>query len=83
MAWHSTMHERDAAFARAIGQRTWARSVAYLNAKWYYRLNARIHVAINSAAKNPLLSKTYREINARVQSLRFRTIKTRPCGNSP
>jgi DNA-binding GntR family transcriptional regulator len=39
----------------------------------YYRLNARIHVAINDAAKNPLLTKTYREINARVQSLRFRT----------
>lgn len=39
----------------------------------YYRLNALIHTAINNAAKNPLLSKTYREINARVQSLRFRT----------
>jgi len=39
----------------------------------YYRLNARIHAAINSAAKNPLLSKIYREINARLQSLRFRT----------
>jgi DNA-binding GntR family transcriptional regulator len=44
----------------------------------YYRLNARIHVAINSAAKNPLLSKTYREINARVQSLRFRTNQNKP-----
>jgi DNA-binding GntR family transcriptional regulator len=39
----------------------------------YYRLNAQIHAAINEAARNPLLSKTYREINARVQSLRFRT----------
>jgi DNA-binding GntR family transcriptional regulator len=39
----------------------------------YYRLNARIHLAINEAAGNPLLMKTYREINARVQSLRFRT----------
>jgi DNA-binding GntR family transcriptional regulator len=39
----------------------------------YYRINARIHAAINAAAKNPLLTKTYREINARVQSLRFRT----------
>lgn len=39
----------------------------------YYRLNALIHTAINNAARNPLLSKTYREINARVQSLRFRT----------
>jgi DNA-binding GntR family transcriptional regulator len=44
----------------------------------YYRLNARIHAAINSAAKNPLLSKTYREINARVQSLRFRTNQNTP-----
>jgi DNA-binding GntR family transcriptional regulator len=39
----------------------------------YYRLNARIHIAINHAAGNPLLTKTYREINSRVQSLRFRT----------
>lgn len=39
----------------------------------YYRLNALIHTAINNAAKNPLLAKTYREINARVQALRFRT----------
>jgi DNA-binding GntR family transcriptional regulator len=39
----------------------------------YYRLNAAIHTAINNAAKNPLLAKMYREINARVQSLRFRT----------
>ncbi len=39
----------------------------------YYRLNALIHTSINNAAKNPLLAKTYREINARVQSLRFRT----------
>src|SRR5580704_4906724 len=44
----------------------------------YYRLNARIHAAINVAAKNPLLSKTYREINARVQSLRFRTNQNKP-----
>jgi DNA-binding GntR family transcriptional regulator len=39
----------------------------------YYRLNAAIHGAINAAAKNPVLSATYRRINARVQSLRFRT----------
>jgi DNA-binding GntR family transcriptional regulator len=38
----------------------------------YYRLNARIHLAINEAAGNPLLMKTYKEINARVQSLRLR-----------
>jgi DNA-binding GntR family transcriptional regulator len=39
----------------------------------YYQLNAQIHAAINDAARNPVLAKTYREINARVQSLRFRT----------
>ncbi|MEJ7688877.1 MAG: GntR family transcriptional regulator [Variovorax sp.] len=39
----------------------------------YYRINARIHTAINEAAKNPVLAGTYRSINARVQSLRFRT----------
>ncbi len=39
----------------------------------YYRLNALIHAAINAAAKNPVLVKTYSSINARVQSLRFRT----------
>lgn len=39
----------------------------------YYRINAAIHRAINDAAKNPVLTATYRSINARVQSLRFRT----------
>jgi DNA-binding GntR family transcriptional regulator len=39
----------------------------------YYRINALIHAAINSAARNPLLTKIYRECNARAQSLRFRT----------
>ena len=39
----------------------------------YYRLNAQIHSAINAAAANPVLVGTYRSINARVQSLRFRT----------
>ena len=39
----------------------------------YYRINARIHSAINDAAKNPVLTSTYRSISARVQSLRFRT----------
>jgi len=39
----------------------------------YYRLNALIHGAINAAAKNPVLAATYHGINARVQSLRFRT----------
>jgi DNA-binding GntR family transcriptional regulator len=39
----------------------------------YYRLNAQIHMLINEAAGNPVLTSTYRSINARVQSLRFRT----------
>ena len=39
----------------------------------YYRLNAAIHAAINAAAANPVLATTYRHVNARVQSLRFRT----------
>jgi DNA-binding GntR family transcriptional regulator len=39
----------------------------------YYRLNSAIHAAINQAAKNPVLTRTYQSINARVQSLRFRT----------
>ncbi|MEO8935480.1 MAG: GntR family transcriptional regulator [Burkholderiaceae bacterium] len=39
----------------------------------YYRINASIHRAINDAAKNPVLASTYRSVNARVQSLRFRT----------
>jgi DNA-binding GntR family transcriptional regulator len=39
----------------------------------YYRLNARIHSAINSAAKNPVLTSTYDQVNARLQALRFRS----------
>ncbi|MBT9502353.1 MAG: GntR family transcriptional regulator [Burkholderiaceae bacterium] len=39
----------------------------------YYRLNAQIHAGINQAARNPVLTSTYKAINARVQSLRFRT----------
>lgn len=39
----------------------------------YYRLNALVHAAINAAARNPVLTATYTRINARVQSLRFRT----------
>lgn len=39
----------------------------------YYRINALIHTSINNAARNPVLIKTYASINARVQSLRFRT----------
>jgi DNA-binding GntR family transcriptional regulator len=39
----------------------------------YYRLNALIHAGINAAAANPVLALTYGRVNARVQSLRFRT----------
>ena len=39
----------------------------------YYRLNAAIHHAINTAAKNPVLTATYRQVNARLQALRFRS----------
>ena len=39
----------------------------------YYRLNALIHAGINAAAANPVLAGTYAQVNARVQSLRFRT----------
>jgi DNA-binding GntR family transcriptional regulator len=43
----------------------------------YYRLNAQIHDGINAAAQNPVLSATYRGLNARVQALRFRTNQER------
>jgi DNA-binding GntR family transcriptional regulator len=39
----------------------------------YYRLNTAIHSAINRAAKNPVLTATYQQINARLQALRFRS----------
>jgi DNA-binding GntR family transcriptional regulator len=39
----------------------------------YYRLNAAIHNQINAAARNPVLTQTYRTINARLQALRFRS----------
>ncbi len=39
----------------------------------YYRINAAIHSAINAAAKNPVLSATYNQVNARLQALRFRS----------
>ena len=39
----------------------------------YYRLNAAIHRAINAAAKNPVLSATYDQVNARLQALRFKS----------
>ncbi len=39
----------------------------------YYRLNAAIHTAINTAACNPVLTATYGQVNARLQALRFRS----------
>ena len=39
----------------------------------YYRLNATIHNQINAAARNPVLTQTYRTVNARLQALRFRS----------
>jgi DNA-binding GntR family transcriptional regulator len=39
----------------------------------YYRLNSRIHRAINAATKNPVLTATYNQVNARLQALRFRS----------
>ncbi len=39
----------------------------------YYRLNAAIHSAINTAAKNPVLTVTYSQVNARLQALRFKS----------
>ena len=48
-------------------------SVARADVSAYYRLNAAIHAALNSAAKNPVLTETFQRINNRVQSLRFRT----------
>jgi len=39
----------------------------------YYRLNRRIHDAINRAAGNAVLRQTYTNINSRLQALRFRS----------
>lgn len=46
---------------------------ARLDLPTYYRLNAAIHDQINAAARNPVLTQTYRTINARLQALRFRS----------
>jgi len=47
----------------------------------YYRLNAAIHRAINAAARNPVLTAIYTQVNARLQALRFRCKRTTrwPC----
>jgi DNA-binding GntR family transcriptional regulator len=39
----------------------------------YYSINARIHNAISAAAKNPVLTTVYNQVNARLQALRFRS----------
>lgn len=39
----------------------------------YYALNARIHGRINAAARNAVLTQTWQTVNARLQSLRFRS----------
>jgi DNA-binding GntR family transcriptional regulator len=39
----------------------------------YYRINAQIHHLINQAARNAVLTQTWRTVNARLQSLRFRS----------
>jgi DNA-binding GntR family transcriptional regulator len=39
----------------------------------YYQLNAAIHRGFNAAAKNPVLTATYNQVNARLQALRFRS----------
>jgi DNA-binding GntR family transcriptional regulator len=39
----------------------------------YYNINMRVHNAINAAAKNPVLTQVYNQVNARLQALRFRS----------
>jgi DNA-binding GntR family transcriptional regulator len=39
----------------------------------YYSINMAIHRAINAAAKNPVLTAVYDQVNARLQALRFRS----------
>ena len=39
----------------------------------YYQINAAIHRSFNAAAKNPVLTATYNQVNARLQALRFRS----------
>ncbi len=66
------MNEEDLAEVRAMHFEMLA-SFTRRDLSNYYRLNALIHAAINRAAANPVLTSTYQSINARVQSLRFRT----------
>jgi len=39
----------------------------------YYSINAQIHTLINAAARNPVLTQTWRNVNARLQAMRFRS----------
>ncbi len=39
----------------------------------YYRINRAIHDRLNHAARNRLLTQTYRTLNLRIQNLRFRS----------
>ena len=39
----------------------------------YYRLNLKIHNAINQAANNPVLGQLFTQVNARIEALRFRS----------
>jgi DNA-binding GntR family transcriptional regulator len=39
----------------------------------YYKLNHAIHDCFNAMARNAVLTETYQQINARIQSLRFRS----------
>jgi len=39
----------------------------------YYRINAQIHIRINAAAGNRVLTQTWATVNARLQALRFRS----------
>ena len=39
----------------------------------YYKLNLGIHHLINQAANNPVLTKVFSQVNARIEALRFRS----------
>ncbi|MBU3541886.1 MAG: GntR family transcriptional regulator [Burkholderiaceae bacterium] len=39
----------------------------------YYRLNLKIHHLINQAANNPVLTRLYQQVNARIEALRFKS----------
>ena len=39
----------------------------------YYKLNLSIHHLINQAANNPVLTKLFSQVNARIEALRFRS----------